>query len=77
MSSGIQAGLRHLCKQAPVAAAGQQKTLVEQSPELLAGQCPALHRGSAGCGALWGLGLQHQPGCGGWEVKLPNVVPQG
>lgn len=66
----LSVGHGHLCKQAPAAAASKQKTLVEQSPELLAGKCPALHLGSVGCRALWGLGIQHQLSCGGWEGEL-------
>lgn len=33
----------HLCKQATAAAAGEQKALEQQGPELLAGQRPALY----------------------------------
>lgn len=68
----LSVGHGHLCKQAPAAAASKQKTLVEQSPELLAGKCPALHLGSVGCRALWGLGIQHQLSCGGWEGELEH-----
>lgn len=52
---------------------------MEQSPELLAGQCPALHPSSAdaGCGALRGLGIQHQPSCGGREGELRHLGGEG
>lgn len=66
----LSVGHGHLCKQAPATAASKQKTLVEQSPELLAGKGPALHLGSVGSRALWGLGIQHQLSCGGREGEL-------